>query len=131
MSRTQALTILFVVRYRLLRYAPTNILLIRTMGRRGLGPIALAAVLATLCFYSAAICTTILSQGGPEWVNALVLLFIWNGFKMLRIDPVTLALRRYVRPAAEHDAEDEDETAEYTGDVEQYEHEASTTGAER
>lgn len=30
-----ALTTIFSVRYRLLRYAPTNILLIRTHGRHG------------------------------------------------------------------------------------------------
>ena len=34
---------------------------------------------------------------GPDWLNALVILFTWNGFKMLRIDPVTLVLRRYIR----------------------------------
>ncbi len=39
---TLALTIIFNVRYRLLRYEPTNILLIRARGRRGLGWIALA-----------------------------------------------------------------------------------------
>ena len=33
---TLALTIFFNVRYRLLRYAPTNILLIRTYDRHGL-----------------------------------------------------------------------------------------------
>ena len=26
-----------------------------------------------------------------------MILFTWNGFKMLRIDPVTLVLRRYIR----------------------------------
>lgn len=90
---TLAFTIIFNVRYRLLRYAPTNILLIRTHRRRGLGWIALAVGLAAIFFYAAAICTTILNHGGPSELNALVLLFTWNGFKMLRIDPVTLVLR--------------------------------------
>lgn len=83
---TLALTIIFNVRYRLLRYASTNILLIRIPGRRGLGWIALAIGLAAIFFYAAAICTTILRHDGPSELNALVLLFTWNGFKMLRID---------------------------------------------
>ena len=41
--------------------------------------------------------TTILNHDGPGWLNALVILFTWNAFKMLRIDPVTLVLRRYIR----------------------------------
>ena len=92
-----ALTIIFSVRYRLLGYAPTNILLIRTHGRHGLRWLLLAVSLAAVFFYAAAICTTILNHDGPDWLNALVILFTWNGFKMLRIDPVTLVLRRYIR----------------------------------
>jgi hypothetical protein len=53
--------------------------------------------LAAVFFYAAAICTTLLNHDGPGWLNALVILFTWNGFKMLRIDPVTLVLRRYIR----------------------------------
>ena len=92
-----ALSTIFSIRYRLLRYAPTNILLIRTHGRHGLRWFLLAVGLAVAFFYAAAICTTILNHDGPGWLNALVILFTWNGFKMLRIDPVTLVLRRYIR----------------------------------
>ena len=92
-----ALSTIFSIRYRLLRYAPTNILLIRTHGRHGLRWFLLAVGLAAMFFYAAAICTTILNHDGPGWLNALVILFTWNGFKMLRIDPVTLVLRRYIR----------------------------------
>lgn len=92
-----ALSTIFSIRYRLLRYAPTNILLIRTHGRHGLRWFLLAVGLAVVFFYAAAICTTILNHNGPGWLNALVILFTWNGFKMLRIDPVTLVLRRYIR----------------------------------
>jgi hypothetical protein len=88
-----ALSTIFSIRYRLLRYAPTNILLIRTHGRHGLRWLLLAVSLAAVFFYAAAICTTILNHDGPDWLNALVILFTWNGFKMLRIDPVTLVLR--------------------------------------
>ena len=92
-----ALSTIFSIRYRLLRYAPTNILLIRTHGRHGVRWFLLAVSLAAVFFYAAAICTTILNHDGPGWLNALVILFTWNGFKMLRIDPVTLVLRRYIR----------------------------------
>lgn len=91
------------------RYAPTNIILIRTHGRRGIGWITLAGGLAALCFYAAAICTVLLSRDGPGWLNLLVLLFIWDGFKMLRIDPVTLMLRRYIRTEPEPECELEPE----------------------
>ena len=92
-----ALPTIFSIRYRLLRYAPTNILLIRTHGRHGVRWFLLAVGLDAVFFYAAAISTTILNHDGPGWLNALVILFTWNGFKMLRIDPVTLVLRRYIR----------------------------------
>ena len=122
-----ALTTVFSIRYRLLRYAPTNILLIRTHGRQGLRWFLLAVGLAAMFFYAAAICTTILSHDGPGWLNALVILFVWNGFKMLRIDPVTLVLRRYIRvtqPARSANAATNDEEA-------QVQYEAETVGASR
>ena len=87
-----ALSTIFSVRYRLLRYAPTNILLIRTHGRHGVRWFLLAAGLAAVFFYAAAICTTIINYGGPGWLNLLVLLFVWNAFKFLWIGPVSLLL---------------------------------------
>ena len=83
--------------YGVLRYAPTNLLLNAIRTRRGLKWGIPAMLLAVAYFYAAAICTTILNHDGPGWLNALVILFTWNGFKMLRIDPVTLVLRRYIR----------------------------------
>lgn len=83
--------------YGALRYAPTNLLLNAIRTRRGLKWGIPAMLLAGVFFYAAAICTTILNHDGPGWLNALVILFTWNGFKMLRIDPVTLVLRRYIR----------------------------------
>ena len=83
--------------YGVLRYAPTNLLLNAIRTRRGLKWGIPAMLLAGVFFYAAAICTTILNHEGPGWLNALVILFTWNGFKMLRIDPVTLVLRRYIR----------------------------------
>lgn len=51
----------------------------------------------------------LLSRDGPGWLNLLVLLFIWDEFKMLRIDPVTLMLRRYIRTEPEPECELEPE----------------------
>ncbi|MFC7024189.1 hypothetical protein ACFQHV_13660 [Promicromonospora thailandica] len=42
--------------------------------------------------YAAAICTTIVNDGGPGWLYLLVLLFVWNAFELLWIRPVTLLL---------------------------------------
>ena len=78
-------------------------------------------------FYAAAICTTILTHDGPDWLNALVILFTWNGFKMLRIDPVTLVLRRYIRitqPGRSTNADTYGEDA-------QAQYEVESTGATR
>ena len=63
-----ALSTIFSIRYRLLRYAPTNILLIRTHGRHGVRWFLLAVGLAAVFFYAAAISTTILTQ--PDRANA-------------------------------------------------------------
>lgn len=76
--------------YGLLRYAPTNLLLNAIRTRRGLkwgGP---AMLLAVPYFYAAAICTTIIDNGGPGWLYLLVLLFVWNAFKFLWIGPVSV-----------------------------------------
>ena len=122
-----ALTIIFSIRYRLLRYAPTNILLIRTHGRHGVRWFLLAVSLAVVFFYAAAICTTILNHDGPDWLNALVILFTWNGFKMLRIDPVTLVLRRYIRVTQP----DRCANADTNGEEAQAQYEVETMGATR
>ena len=76
--------------YGVLRYAPTNLLLNAIRTRRGLKWGVPAMLLAGVYFYAAAICATIINQGGPGWLYLLVLLFIWNAFKMLWIGPVSL-----------------------------------------
>lgn len=75
-------------------YAPTNLLInaIR-YNRRGLKwGIPAMLLLGGGYIYAAAICTTILSHGGPGWLNLLVLLFVWNTFKFFWIGPVSLVL---------------------------------------
>ena len=76
--------------YGLFRYALTNLLLAAIRTRRGLKWGIPAVFLAVPYIYAAAICTTIINDGGPGWLYLLVLLSIWNAFKMLWIGPVSL-----------------------------------------
>lgn len=81
------------------QHAPTNLLLnaIRYR-RRGLKwGIPAMLVLGGGYIYGMAICTTILSHGGPGWLNLLVILFFWNALKFLWIGPVSLILLLRVR----------------------------------
>lgn len=84
-------------RYYLRRYMPTNIALDLIRTRRGLKWGIPAMLLAGPYLYAASICTTILDNGGPGWLNLLVLLSIWNALKMLWIGPISLVLLARVR----------------------------------
>ncbi len=75
----------------LLRYAPTNLLAAAIRTRRGLKWGMAVMLLAAPYLYAAAISTTIISNGGTGWLNILVVLFIWNAFKMLWLGPVSLS----------------------------------------
>jgi len=92
--------------YGVLRYAPTNLLLIAIRTRRGLKWGIPAMLLTVPYFYAVAICTTIINDDGPGWLYLPVLLFVWNAFKFLWIGPVSLvqlahalADERRLRPA--------------------------------
>ncbi|WP_317696464.1 sulfate permease [Aeromicrobium sp. REDSEA-S32_B7] len=76
--------------YGVLRYAPTNLLLNAIRTRRGLKWGIPAMLLAGVYLYAAAICTTIINDGGPGWLHLLVLVFVWNAFKFIWIGPVSL-----------------------------------------
>ena len=79
-------------RYYLRRYMPTNIALDAIRTRRGLKWGIPAMLLAVVYFYAAAICPTIIDNGGPGWLYLLVLLFVWNALKFVWIGPVSLLL---------------------------------------
>lgn len=79
-------------RYFLRRYMPTNILLDLIRTRRGLKWGIPAMLLAAPYLLAASICTSLLANGGPSWLNLLVLLFIWNALKFLLIGPVSAVL---------------------------------------
>ncbi|WP_417562911.1 sulfate permease [Microbacterium sp.] len=78
--------------YGLLRYAPTNLLLDAIRTRRGLKWGVPAMLLALPYLYAAAICTTIINDGGPEWLYTFVFLFVWNSLKFIWVGPVSLVL---------------------------------------
>src|SRR5680860_142336 len=76
-----------------LAYAPSNRLAWRLRARGGLGS-ALAAMTAGGAYlFAAATCTVLLDRGGPGWLNVLVLLFIWNAFKLALTGPAILVAR--------------------------------------
>jgi hypothetical protein len=76
----------------LLRYAPTNRLLSWLRSRGGLKwgtPFMLVGVTYLL---AAALLTQWLHDGGPGWLNLLVILSLWNGIKFIGFGPVSLIL---------------------------------------
>lgn len=53
--------------------------------------------LAAPYLLAASICTNLLANGGPGWLNLVVILFIWNALKFLIMGPVSLVLLLRVR----------------------------------
>ncbi|MDO5644971.1 MAG: sulfate permease [Dermabacter sp.] len=79
------------------RYMPSNIVLDLIRTRVGLKWGVPAMLLAILYFGAAYWCTTIIGAGGPGWLNLVVLICAWSGFKMLWIGPVSIVLLLRVR----------------------------------
>ena len=79
------------------RYMPSNILLDLIRTRRGLKWGIPAMLLAIPYFGVAYWCTTLIGNGGPGWLNLVVLVCVWSGFKMLWIGPVSVGLLIRIR----------------------------------
>jgi len=96
-------------RYFLRRYMPTNILLGAIRSRRGLKWGIPAMLLAAPYLLAASICTNLIADGGPGWLNLLVVLFIWNALKFLILGPFSLWLLTRARVAERrtHSARDD------------------------
>lgn len=90
-------------RYFLRRYMPTTILLDLIRTRRGLKWGVPAMLLAAPYLLAASICTNLIADGGPGWLNLLVILFIWNALKFIVMGPVSLMvlLRVHIQEADE------------------------------
>lgn len=79
------------------RYMPTNILLDAIRTRRGLKWGVPAMLLAVPYLLAASTFTTLIADGGPGWLNLLVLLCLWNTMKFIIMGPVSLILLARVR----------------------------------
>ena len=90
------------IHYFLRRYMPTNILLDLIRTRRGLKWGVPAMLLAAPYLFAASICTNLIADSGPGWLNLLVLLFIWDAMKFAIMGPISavLLIRARIREAA-------------------------------
>ncbi len=102
-------------RYFLRRYMPTNILLDLIRTRPGLKWGIPATFLAAPYLLAASICTNFLADGGPGWLNLLVILFLWNALKFFVMGPISLVLliRARVHEAAARRAMRERRSADF------------------
>lgn len=80
------------VRLFLRTYMPTNILLDALRTRRGLKWGMPAMLIAAPYLLGAWLLTVWIADGGPGWLNLLVLLFIWNALKFLVNGPIALVI---------------------------------------
>lgn len=78
--------------HNLLRWAPTNLLLDRIRSRHGLKWGIPTMLLAVPFVLAAATCVAGIHDGGPGWLNLLVILFIWDALKFLVMGPASLFL---------------------------------------
>ncbi|MEV8265792.1 sulfate permease [Microbacterium sp. NPDC077057] len=74
------------------RYMPTNILLDKIRTRRGLKWGVPAMLIAIPYLLAATAFAAAVADGGPGWLNILVVLFLWNAAKFAFIGPVSLIL---------------------------------------
>jgi hypothetical protein len=74
------------------RYMPTNILLDKIRTRRGLKWGVPAMLIAVPYLLIASTLAAAVADGGPGWMNILVMLSLWNAAKFAFIGPVSLIL---------------------------------------
>jgi hypothetical protein len=74
------------------RYMPTNILLNLILTRRRLTWGVPAMLRAAPYRLAASICTDLIADGRPGWLNLLVILFTWNATKFLIMAPASIVL---------------------------------------
>lgn len=100
----------------ILSYAPANLLITATRTRRGLRW-GIPAMLPAIPYLLAAHwCVITIENGGPGWLNLMVLLCGWNSIKLTLNGPVTaiLLIRARIREAvAWRRARQGEQAAEY------------------
>jgi hypothetical protein len=77
--------------HRLFDYTPAGLIAARVRTRQGLKWGVPAMGLGVLCLLLAATLTTVIDQGGPGWLNLLVIVLIIEGLRLLTLGPVSLA----------------------------------------
>ena len=109
------------VRYFLRRYMPSNIVLDLLRTRQGLKWGLPAMLLAVPYVALAHWCTTIIGDGGPGWLHLVVLVCLWNSFKMVLFGPVSVVLlvrtrlrEHHARRHINHDTRNEGQLPELT-----------------
>ena len=81
------------IHYYLRACAPTNILLRRLRTRGGLKwAIPAAVLLVPTYLFVVAIATTVIADGGPGWLNLVMLTCIWNAFKFVGLGALSLPM---------------------------------------
>ncbi len=91
------------VRLFLRTYMPTNILLDALRTRRGLKWGVPAMLIAVPYLLGAWLLTIWIADGGPGWLNLLVLLFVWNALKFFVNGPITMIVLIRARVAERRD----------------------------
>lgn len=79
------------------RWMPTNILLDKIRTRQGLKWGVPAMLIAIPYLYAASLLIVIINDGGPGWLNLIMLAALWSALKMLAIGPVSLVMLANVR----------------------------------
>ena len=72
------------------RFMPTAVVIDAINTRRGLKRGIPAMLLAVPYAIAAVYCRAQVDDGGPGWLNLLVLLFLWNMLKFILIGPISL-----------------------------------------
>lgn len=85
------------IRYFMRRWMPTNVLLDKIRTRSGLKWGVPAMLVAIPYLYAASLLTVIIQDGGPGWLNILVLIALWSALKMLWIGPISLVMLARIR----------------------------------
>src|SRR5699024_12621867 len=85
------------IRSLLRRVIPPSIVIDTLRTRLGLRCGIPAILLAILYLSTASLLPVIIRDGGPGWLNIIVLIAIWSALKMLWIGPVSLILLARVR----------------------------------
>lgn len=74
------------------RWMPTNIILDLIRTRDGLKFGVPAMLLAIPYLFAAHWCTGVIADGGPGWINLVVLWCMWNSMKFIFMGPVSVFL---------------------------------------